>query len=360
MLIIVLLICFHKSTTYYFYYVFIVLFFVYALINGLYIQNKVNSLDLLQKNLEVEKYLSNLIVESVPTGIIIVKSNGVIEYVNESVGNILGSIETIGLNILEFNTVKESGLDKLINAAFLGKTNELRNLTYTSFTSHEKKVINFLIKPFRYNNELMKNDAMIIVDDITYKSYLNEKIKVQYFSMFRSFAKFIDTKDSYTGHHSSNVLKYVDKMLFKMDLDEKYKNEIKIAAALHDIGKIGINDSILNKAGKLSDEEYTKMKTHPTIGANLLNEIEDYVKISSIVRFHHERWDGKGYPDSLKGNNIPLGSQLIAIADSYDAITSDRIYRSKMTKTEALQILNNEKWAQFNGDFVDLFIKIIN
>ncbi|MGB5823683.1 MAG: HD domain-containing phosphohydrolase, partial [Proteocatella sp.] len=97
-------------------------------------------------------------------------------------------------------------------------------------------------------------------------------------------------------------------------------------------------------------------KMHPSIGANLLEEIDSYKDIALNIRHHHERWDGSGYPDKLTENQIPVGSQLIAIADTYDAIISDRIYRKSRTKSDAVDILRNERWKQFNGNFVDLFI----
>lgn len=358
-IIIILIMYLHEAANFFSHYALIGILFVYIWSNTRYLHNELKKQEALQENLKLEKYLSNLIVESVPAGIVIIKPDGVIAYVNESVGKILGSTKTVNLNILEFNTVRECGLDKLIKDAFVGATRELRNLAYTSYTSHEKKVINCLIKPFRYNNDFMKYDAILIIDDVTYERYLDKKMKDQYLSMFKSFVKFIDAKDSYTGQHSQNVSKYIDEMLKQMHLDEKTTHDIKTAATLHDIGKIGVSDAILNKPGKLTKDEYDKMKKHPVIGSDLLNEIEDYLEISSIIRYHHERWDGKGYPEGLKGDNIPLGSQMIAIADTYDAITSNRVYRNAMSKKKAIQILSDEKWAQFNGELVDIFIKII-
>ncbi len=127
--------------------------------------------------------------------------------------------------------------------------------------------------------------------------------------MFKSFAKFIDAKDAYTGKHSNNVSLYVDLMLVNSELESKDKHDIRIAAALHDIGKIGITEHILNKPGKLTIEEYEMMKTHPVIGADLLEEIEEYKNIAQIIRHHHEHWNGHGYPDQLESNQIPIGSQ---------------------------------------------------
>ena len=136
----------------------------------------------------------------------------------------------------------------------------------------------------------------------------------------------------------------------------KLKNDIKTAASFHDLGKVGIPDSILNKKGYLNDEEYNIIKQHPVIGADIISKLSEFKDISNIIRHHHERWDGGGYPSNLKGNEIPLGSQIIAIADTFDAITSDRAYRKSRSVKEAIDILISERGKQFNQELVDIFI----
>ena len=195
--------------------------------------------------------------------------------------------------------------------------------------------------------------------DVTYEHELIQRIEIQYLHMFKSFAKFIDAKDAYTGLHSVNVSKYVEMILSKMDIDPKEADEILIAANLHDIGKVGISDDILNKPGKLTSEEFDQIKLHPTIGYNLLCEIEGYEHIAQMIKSHHERYDGKGYPDGISRDEIPLGAQIISVADAFDAITTNRVYRNVRSQTTALKILKEESNKQFSKEVVDIFTEVL-
>lgn len=196
----------------------------------------------------------------------------------------------------------------------------------------------------------------------TYHS-IEMKLEGAYLSGFEAMAALVDAKDFYTGEHSKNVTKYVSIICNNLNCGkskEDSKNKVKIAATFHDLGKIGIPDIILKNPGKLSDSDYEIMKTHSVIGSNVIGKIEGFTEISTIIRHHHERWDGTGYPDGLKGNEIPFGSQIISIADTFDAITSDRVYRKGLNEAIALKILIEEKGKQFNPELVDIFIKSIN
>ncbi|MPN19721.1 Cyclic di-GMP phosphodiesterase response regulator RpfG [bioreactor metagenome] len=157
--------------------------------------------------------------------------------------------------------------------------------------------------------------------------------------------------------HSTNVMKYTEMICHGILMEEEEKDKIMISSNLHDIGKIGIDDSILKKDGKLTDEEYRKMKLHPVIGASIIGDINGFEEISTIIKYHHERYDGKGYPSGLKGEEIPLGSQIIAIADAFDAITTNRVYRKSLGYVTAIDILKYEKGKQFNSELVDIFIR---
>jgi len=197
------------------------------------------------------------------------------------------------------------------------------------------------------------------------KTYHNLETKLEnaYLSGFEAMAALVDAKDFYTGEHSKNVSKYVSIICNNLSCGknkEDLKNNVKIAATFHDLGKIGVPDIILKNPGKLFKSDYEIMKSHPVIGANVINKIEGFSEISTIIRHHHERWDGTGYPDKLKGNEIPFGSQIISIADTFDAITSDRVYRKGLSKDIALKILIEEKGKQFNPQLVDIFINSIN
>ena len=141
----------------------------------------------------------------------------------------------------------------------------------------------------------------------------------------------LDTRDPYTGGHSQRVSDMALEVCKLLKLNQNDTEKIHIAAHLHDIGKIGIPDSILLKQGKLDDSEWQIMKNHPEIGANILKKSAYLTELAEIVLFHHERFDGKGYPLEKSGNDIPLGARIIAICDSIDAMTSNRCYRKSLS-----------------------------
>ncbi len=156
------------------------------------------------------------------------------------------------------------------------------------------------------------------------------QILSQFHDLILCIISALEARDPYTSHHSSRVAEMTETICELMDLDEEEKEIYHIAAHLHDIGKIGIRDSVLLKEGKLDDEEWEIMKSHSEQGYNILMNAKSFEVVADVVRSHHERYDGKGYPDGLKGENIPLGARIIAIADSIDAMISDRPYRKGM------------------------------
>jgi len=182
------------------------------------------------------------------------------------------------------------------------------------------------------------------------------EVESNYLNIVKSLAKALDARDKYTSNHSGNVRKYVEMLAHTLMADHEKIRNIAIAAELHDIGKIGVRDSILNKPEKLTDEELAIMKTHPIIGAELLKDLEGYHSITDSILHHHEFWNGEGYPDGLKGEEIPLGSQIIAIADFFDALTTDRVYRKAIPCEQAFELLSAAKGVQFNPELVDFFI----
>lgn len=150
---------------------------------------------------------------------------------------------------------------------------------------------------------------------------------MDYHEIIECIAGALDAKDSYTAGHSQRVSELALLVCELMQLTPEETERIHIAAHLHDIGKIGIRDAVLNKEGKLTEEEWLEMRRHPQIGAEILNRSSHLSELKDIVLYHHERYDGRGYPKGLKGKEIPLGSRIIAICDSIDAMTSNRSYR---------------------------------
>ena len=198
---------------------------------------------------------------------------------------------------------------------------------------------------------------MRIINDI------NEKLETAYADLKNAYRGTVealrlavDAKDSYTKNHSDRVALYSKLIGEQIKLPEDQLEILYDGALFHDIGKIGIPDAILQKPGKLTDEEYDDIKNHPSIGAKIIAPAKIFDPIVPIVKYHHERYDGRGYPSGLKGEDIPLLARIVAVADSFDAMTSDRSYRPRFTLVKALDELENGKGTQFDSDLVDAFI----
>lgn len=332
---------------------------VIALLNGWYIQREIMKQKKMFQIINKEKNFSKEVLKSISTGIIVLKQNGKLEYISKSILKIFLDDISQDIKKNELEILKEKTIEQAIILAQSGENVILEEYKYKLKKQRNEKILKVKVSPFLENDISKSKDVIIFIEDITIEKKLRIKTENQYFSMFNSFIKFIDAKDSYTGRHSISVSKYVEEIILKSNNNEKEARDIRIAAALHDIGKIGISDDILDKPDSLTEEEYAVMKTHPVIGANLLGEVDDYENVSKLIKYHHERWDGKGYPNGLKENEIPKGAQIIAIADAFDAMTTNRVYRKAKSIEDAVIILQNEKWKQFNGDLVDEFIKIV-
>ncbi len=172
-------------------------------------------------------------------------------------------------------------------------------------------------------------------------------------------AKTLDAKDEYTAGHSLRVLDCAVKIAKELNLPEKDIEILKQACLLHDIGKIGIPDGILNKKGALTEKEKNYIRNHPIIGKKILATVSEFEPIIEIVYAHHERVDGKGYPAGIVKEQIPLLARIIAVADTFDALTSERPYRKAMKKENAIEELCAVKNSQLDGEIVDIFLKII-
>lgn len=185
------------------------------------------------------------------------------------------------------------------------------------------------------------------------------KMRIMYLNTIKALAAAIDAKDPYTHGHSERVSKMAVQLAKRLNFSEMETEYIEYAAILHDIGKIGIEDSILQKKDRLTDEEFEKIKKHPVIGAGIIDSIEFLKRCSDTVLHHHEHYDGKGYPSGLKGEGIPKNARLLAIADAYDAMSSDRPYRKKLSEQEILEELKNESGKQFDPVMTKEFISLV-
>lgn len=176
-----------------------------------------------------------------------------------------------------------------------------------------------------------------------------------------SLAKTLDSKCPYTSNHSQNVAKYAVMIAKEMDLSNNLCNSVYIGGLLHDIGKIGIPDKILFKTERLTNEEYENIKKHPLIGYKTLEHISSFKEngVLDMILYHHERYDGKGYPHGLEGEEIPLVARILALADSFDAMTSRRVYRDKLNFNSVINEISINKGIQFDPQITDVFLSIL-
>ena len=191
----------------------------------------------------------------------------------------------------------------------------------------------------------------------TFHMYMD--MRQQYLSTIKALAKAIDAKDSYTLGHSERVARYAVMIGRELRLPEDYIEKLEYLALLHDVGKISVPESILNKPSKLSDEEFAIVRNHAAVGAEIISNIQIIGKDANIVRHHHEWVNGHGYPDGLTEKEIPLGAKIVAVADAFDAMTSSRIYREPLTKQEAVEESQRFAGIQFSKAVVAAFIKAI-
>jgi len=166
-------------------------------------------------------------------------------------------------------------------------------------------------------------------------------------------------KSQETEQHAERLAELSTRVGRMLNLMEKDLGELQLLGMLHDIGKIGIDDKILNKPGKLTEEEWVIMKRHPEIGYRIARASHKLARIADYILTHHERWDGTGYPKGLKGNDIPLLSRILAVADAYDAMTEDRVYRKAMSKEQALEEIRQNAGTQFDPLISNIFIETI-
>lgn len=184
-------------------------------------------------------------------------------------------------------------------------------------------------------------------------------MRKNYLNTVEALVQALEAKDSYTSGHSGRVAQLSVKLAEELNFSEDRVEYIKYAGVLHDVGKIGVSETVLNKQGRLTEAEWEMIRNHPTVGQNIIQSIDFLFDVGQVVRHHHERIDGKGYPDGLKGEDIPLESRIIAIADTYDAMTSDRSYRQGKSVNDALIELERVAGTQLDAKLVETFCKLV-
>ena len=187
-----------------------------------------------------------------------------------------------------------------------------------------------------------------------------EQLERAYLDTIQSLRYAVEAKDPYTRGHSDRVSEYAVLIGRKMGLSEDEIKTLQIGGLFHDIGKIGVPDTILQKEAKLTDDEYSQIKNHPSIGAHILGEAEAFKDIIPIVKYHHERFDGRGYPSRLSGEKIPLLARITAVADTFDAMTSKRSYRNALDIQYVKEEIERCKGTQFDPKIAEVFLEILN
>ena len=188
---------------------------------------------------------------------------------------------------------------------------------------------------------------------------MNAGTRIQGFSMLDALVTAVDNKDRYTRKHSEDVMEYSLMIVREMGMDEGEQHTVAVAALLHDVGKIGVPDAILRKPGKLTDQEFEAVKQHPMMGAVMVGAVPGLEDILDAVRHHHERWDGDGYPFGLRGEETPMFARLMAVADAFSAMTTDRPYRKGMDREQALSILADGAGTQWDPECVSAFLTAV-
>lgn len=221
----------------------------------------------------------------------------------------------------------------------------------SAFSFSSKKIFN---EKDVYYMSFITQKAAAAIENIA----LYENIYDNLFSTLYAFVTALEVRDLYTRKHSTRVAKYAHMIAEEMGCTEEELDIISFAGSLHDIGKIGIRDDILLKPGPLTDEEYEKIKEHPVIGADIISRLGLWDREMEIIRHHHERFDGKGYPDGIKGEQIPKLARILCVADVFDAMTSDRAYRNKMERKKVVEIIKMNSGTQFDPEAVTAFLEV--
>ncbi len=215
----------------------------------------------------------------------------------------------------------------------------------------------------KHSRRLEERAYMVALEErVSYRTeevlHNRERIKTQFINTIRALEKALQAKSVYTEGHSRRVAEKAVEVARSMGVPRDQMRHIELGALFHDIGKIGIRDDVLNKAGRLTDSEYEHMKLHPIVAEQILSPIEELRPIVDIVKHEHERWDGAGYPDGLRATQIPLGARLIAIADAWDSMVFDRVYRKALTHDAALAEIEKNAGSQFDPDCVRVFCRL--
>ncbi|HWQ35187.1 MAG TPA: HD domain-containing phosphohydrolase [Blastocatellia bacterium] len=282
-------------------------------------------------------------------------------------GILVAEQEHPDLILLDYAMAGMSGKEVYEFLRSLGPEHHLYNLPVVMLTglSHDDRerremlrlgLSAFLFKPFGPRELLNVIDNVLITHEIRERNRLLEReLQDTFTSMVRSLISLLSVKDPYTGEHSGVLLHLAERLARKCGLDDDEVFDVKVAALLHDIGKIGVPEAILRKPGRLTPEEKAEMDKHVIYGYCALADIPKFSRVRKLVYHHHEWWNGGGYPERLVGEQTPIGARIVAVVDAFDAMTSDRPYRRGMDQDIALERLHASSGTQFDPFVVEQF-----
>jgi len=282
--------------------------------------------------------------------------------------------KVVGVTILDIKMPGKSGIELLpeIKASYPDTAVVMATATTDvniAIRCMKRGAYDYITKPFNLDEVILSVDRALDkrrleLENKEYQQHLEEKvaeqakkIRASFLSAITALAYALEAKDKYTSGHSQRVADIAVAIAKEMGLSPEIIDKVKLAGLLHDIGKIGVKESVLNKPGSLTDEEFQHIQEHPEIGEHILAPIADDKEILRLVRSHHERYNGSGYPDRLRDTQIPLAARILAISDAYEAMTSERPYRKAMNDKAASAEIERGKGIQFDPEAADAFLK---
>lgn len=316
--------------------------------------------------------LNLLMMEQMTDGLIVFNKENKVVFVNSAVEKIrnISRKDLIGLDIYQCHPgVKKDKIDRALDY-IKSRGQELRRISRDGIAKTAQENLFRAI----YDENQEYSGLMAITRDISEKYNLDENklIMMQqmdeqiknlrarfnglFLSSLETLVNTLEAKDRYTKGHSMRVSAICEKFLSLEPFLVPVTQNVLIAAKLHDIGKIGVSEAVLSKSGKLTDGEYEEMKRHPLMTASILEPMDELRDVVTMAKHHHERYDGKGYPDGLKGESIPVGARLLALADSYDAMSSTRPYRDCLTFEQVLREIRSNLGSQFDPQLGEKFL----
>lgn len=282
------------------------------------------------------------------------------------------ALDFLGNNLIDV-VISDFDLPEMNGIEFLEKCYKLNHLnTRLLLTENDNfdvllnainsgNIYNYIKKPFTQEELLAAVDSAINDnEDRKENNILIYDLKKLLRGTIDSIVSALDAKDSFTLGRSHRVKILTLKMAECYDLSLKERGEIELAGLLHDIGMIGVPESILKKVGPLSEEEFECVKNHVNLSVKIIGDIKQLQGVAKIIKSHHERFNGRGYPEGIKGEEIPLGSKMISIADAYDSMVSKRAYRESLTNEEAMKLIEEQRGHQFDPQIIDSFKNVID